>query len=115
MKADEIKTLNKALNELNESYTDFLQSLKGTIKEAKSAKQLWRNGQKPWLIKLGVALIAFPDPTVSDIVGGLFVAVGTVQEGIRRRSLYVDDIPKTFQSVLRELKAAEESVNRKSC
>lgn len=115
MNADEIKTFNKALNELNESYADFLRSLKETIKEVKSAKKLWRNGEKPWLIKLGFALIAFPDPTISDVVGGLLVAVGTVQEGIRRHSLYVDDIPKTFQGILRELKIAEESISRKSC
>ena len=110
MKLEEAKAIANALNELNESYADFLQSLNGTIREVKASKKLWNGGNKPWLIKLGLALIVFPEPVLSDILGSLLIAAGTVQEGIRRRALHVEDIPKTFQNVMRELRASEERV-----
>lgn len=97
-----------ALNELNDSYADFLQSLSGTVREVKVSKKLWKDGSKPWLIKLGLALIVFPEPVLSDVLGSLLIAAGTVQEGIRRRVLHVEDIPKTFKSVMKELRASKE-------
>ncbi|MCS7115572.1 MAG: hypothetical protein RMJ15_06015 [Nitrososphaerota archaeon] len=113
MGADEMKTVVNALNELGESYADLLNSLKGTIREVKTAKKLWNNGENSWLIKIGLALLAFPDPTISDLVGGLLIAAGMVQKGIRRCALHVEDIPKTFQEVLKELQAAGENINHK--
>ncbi|MEM3566609.1 MAG: hypothetical protein QXK18_07035 [Candidatus Bathyarchaeia archaeon] len=110
MKPDEAKALATALNELNESYADFIHSLSGAIREVKASKKLWNNGEKPWLIKLGLALIIFPEPVLSDVLGSLLIAAGTVQEGIRRRALHVEDIPKTFQNVMKELRASEEHV-----
>ncbi|MGB9959173.1 MAG: hypothetical protein ACPLKQ_01460 [Candidatus Bathyarchaeales archaeon] len=115
MKTEEIKNLASTLNELNESYIDFLHSMKESVKEVKVTKKLWKNGEKPWLIKLGLALILFPDPTISDVIGSLLVAAGTVQEGLRRRALHVEDIPKTFQSIMKEIQATEERVTRKLC
>ncbi|MEM4701249.1 MAG: hypothetical protein QXZ51_03785 [Candidatus Bathyarchaeia archaeon] len=41
-------------------------------------------------------------------MGSLLIAAGTVQEGIRRRAIHVEDIPKTFQNVMKELRASEE-------
>lgn len=110
MKPDEAKALATALSELNESYADFLQSLSGTVREVKASKKLWNNGSKPWLIRLGVALIVFPEPVISDVLGSLLIAAGTIQEGIRRRALHIEDIPKTFQSVMKELRASEERI-----
>jgi len=103
MKTDDTKTLADALKELNESYVDLLQAMTGTTKEVKATKQLWRKGKNSILIKLGLALIAFPDPTISDVVGAALVAAGTVQQGIRRRTLYVEDVHKTFQNTLKEV------------
>ncbi|MEM2104773.1 MAG: hypothetical protein QW717_07805 [Candidatus Bathyarchaeia archaeon] len=111
MKTEELKTLADALKDLNESYTDFIGSMKTTVKEAKAAKKLWRDGQKPWLIKLGVALLVFPEPAVSDILGSMLIAAGAVQEGIRRRTLHVEDIPKTFKDMMKELQTAQENIN----
>lgn len=115
MKTDEAKALAITLNELNESYIDFLQTMKESVKEVKATKKLWKNGEKSWLIKFGLALILFPDPTISDVLGSLLIAAGTVQEGLRRRTLHVDDIPKTFQNVMKELHSAAESIDRKLC
>ncbi|MEM2105903.1 MAG: hypothetical protein QXV21_05490 [Candidatus Bathyarchaeia archaeon] len=110
MKVDEAKAMANALNELSESYADLLQSINGTVKAIKASKELWNNGSKPWLIKLGVALLVFPEPVVSDILGSLLIAAGTVQEGIRRRAIHVEDIPKTFKNIMKEIQTTEECV-----
>lgn len=110
MKNEEAKTIATAANELGESYADLIQAMKETAREARATKKLWRSGNNSMLIKLGLALIAFPDPTISDVVGSLLVAAGTVQAGIRRRSLYVDDVFKTFQNTLKEIRDIKHDV-----
>lgn len=105
MKTDEMKVAINSLNELNESYVDFIQAMKGTIKEVKTTKHLWRDKNKSRLVKLGLALIVFPEPTpISETIGTILVAAGAVQQGIRRRNLYADDVYKTFQNTLKEIR-----------
>lgn len=104
-----MKTLVDAVNELSESYADLAQALKGTTREVKTTKKLWRNGHRSWLIKVGLALIAFPDPTISDVVGSLMVAAGVVQEGVKRQTLHVEDVHKAFQDTFREVRNTKES------
>ena len=110
MKTEKLKDTVDAVNELSESYSDLTHALKETAQTAKAAKQLWRNGKRSWLIKAGLALIAFPDPTISDVVGTAMVAAGLVQEGIRRQTLHVDDVYKTFQDTLKEVRNTKESL-----
>jgi len=106
-----MKTTLNALKELNESYMDLIQTMKGAIKEAKAAKQLWRDKNKSKLIKIGLALIVFPEPTpISETVGTFLVAAGAVQEGIRRRNIYVEDVYKTFQNTLKEMRDIKHSL-----
>lgn len=109
MKTDEAKALADSMKELSESYADLTQALKETSREAKTTKTLWRKGKRSWLIKVGLALIAFPDPTISDVVGSAMIAAGLVQEGIRRRTLHVDDVYKTFQNTLKGVQSSRES------
>jgi hypothetical protein len=109
MNASGAKATTTASKEVKEDYIVLRSSVKSTIREAKSSKeQLWREGKKPTLIKVGLALIAFPDPTISDVVGGFLVAAGTVQEAVRRRSLYMEDVPKTLKNVLKDLQSTKE-------
>jgi hypothetical protein len=110
MKTDDVKALNEALKELNESSAELLQAIKGTSKEVKATKKLWRQNNNSRLIKFGLALIAFPDPTISDIIGAALVAAGTVQQGIRRRTIYTEDVYKTFQNTLKEVWNTRESL-----
>lgn len=105
MKPDEAKVMAESLSELSESYVDLAHAIRGTARTAKATKQLWRNGKRSHLIKVGLALIAFPDPTISDVVGSALVAAGVVQEGIRRRTLHVDDVYKTFQNTMKEVRS----------
>jgi hypothetical protein len=104
MKTEEkIEAMTDALSELSESYADVTQALRDTANVTKAGKKLWRSGKRSILIKAGLALIAFPDPTISDVVGSLMVAAGVVQEGIKRRTLHVDDVQKTFRNTFKEL------------
>ncbi|MFB3888150.1 MAG: hypothetical protein ACE14S_01550 [Candidatus Bathyarchaeia archaeon] len=107
MRLDEAKTAAKAINELAECQIDLYLALKGTAKQATATKKLWREGNKSRLMKLGIALIVFPDPSpTTEIIGACFVAAGAVQKGIQNRSLYVEDIPRTFRDAIREVQAA---------
>jgi hypothetical protein len=55
-------------------------------------------------MKIGVALIMFPEPTpISETVGACFVAAGMVQRGIQSRAIYLEDITKTFKNTLKDV------------
>jgi hypothetical protein len=110
MKTEESKTIGDMVNELSESYADLARAMKGVAQTANATKQLWRNEKRSWLIKAGLALIAFPDHTISDVVGTAMVAAGLVQERIRRQTLHVDDVYKTFQNTLKEVRNTRESL-----
>lgn len=108
MKTEEAKTTTKALNELNESLVDLLKALKGTTQEVEAAKKLWRTGNKSTLIKIGISLIMFPEPTpISETVGACFIAAGAIQKGIQKRAIYLEDVRKTFQITLKEIWATK--------
>jgi hypothetical protein len=109
MKTAEFKALIASIKELSEDYADLAHSLKGTERDARATKRLWKGG-KPFLMKAGLALIVFPAPLVSDALGALLLAAGTVQGGIRRQAIYIDDLPKAFQRVMKDLKAAKDLV-----
>jgi hypothetical protein len=104
MNSDEAKKTAGALDELSKGCADAAHSIKGMTREVGATKKLWKEGNKSTLIKVGVALIAFPDPTISDVVGTALVAAGLVQAGIQQRTLHVGDVYKTFQSTMKELR-----------
>jgi hypothetical protein len=107
MKLEQAKTATKALTELSEYQKELYAVMKSTIRQTAATKRLWREGNKSRLIKIGGALIVFPDPTpCTVIVGAGFLAAGLVQKGIQSRYLYADDISKTFNSTFKELCAA---------
>ena len=106
MNPEQAKTATKALKELNESYIDLLGAVKSTGRDAEAAKKLWREGNKSRLIRIGVALILFPEPTpISEIIGLGFLAAGAVQKGIQNQSIYMEDIPKSLKSAFKEIYA----------
>jgi hypothetical protein len=108
MKTEEMKTMSTSLKELTESYVDLLNAMKGTVKEVKSSSKLWREGNESTLIKLGLGLIVFPEPTpISEAVGACFVTAGVIQKGIRNRATYIEDVYRTFQRTLKEASVTE--------
>jgi len=108
---EQLKATRKALAEMNESYIDLLKETKGTAQSVHAAQQLWRAGYKSKLIKIGVALVVFPEPTsISDTVGACFIAAGAVQKAVRNRALFMEDVKKTFQSTMKEISAIKQDI-----
>ena len=104
MKAEQIKTATKALKELSEDYIDLHDAVKGTANAVGATKKLWREGNKSRLIKIGLSLVVFPEPTpISETVGACFIAAGAVQKGIQSRAIYLEDITKTFKNTLHDV------------
>ncbi len=96
----------ECLKELSESYSDFADSFKGFSDELKNAQKLWRAGNKSRLIKLGLTLIVFPEPTpISETVGACLIAAGAIQQGIRKRTLFIEDVPKVYARALKDVLA----------
>ena len=108
MKTEEAKeraqSAIESLRELSESYSDFAVNMRGFSEELKEVRKLWRAGNKSRLIKLGLTLIVFPEPTpVSETVGACLIAAGAVQQGIRNRTLFVEDVPKVYAKAFRDV------------
>lgn len=114
METKEINNLTKAIKEVAknhaEMHADATQSIKASASNAGSVNRLYKSGSKNFLIKAGMALIVFPEPIVSDVVGTALLAAGAIQEGIKRQSMYIDDLPKAFKSAMRDLKASKELI-----
>lgn len=111
MNVKEAKAMEETLKELKERYLDLGKSMKDTAGALDSTKKLWREGNKSKLIKLGLTLVCFPEPTpVSESIGACFIAAGLVQKGIKSRAIYLEDIKKTFKSTLRDVLDAQNSI-----
>jgi len=111
MKPEQAKIAARALSELNESYIDLLGAIKGTANAAEATKKLWREGTKSRLIKIGVSLIFFPEPTpISETIGACFIAAGAVQKGVQNRAIYLEDITKTFKNTLKDVLETSQSL-----
>jgi hypothetical protein len=96
------------LNELSESYRDAADALKSTVYTVEGTKKLWRAGNKSRLVKIGVALIMFPEPTpITECLGACFVAAGAVQKGIQNRAIFLEDVPRTFRNTLKDVWATK--------
>ena len=111
MKPEQVKATTKALNELSESYIDVFDAVKDTANAVGTTKKLWREGNKSRLIKIGISLIVFPEPTpISETIGACFIAAGAVQKGIQSRAIYIEDITKTFKNTLKDVLATNQSL-----
>lgn len=104
MEAEKIKTATKALSELSQTKKECYSIIKASYQDANCSKKLWKEKNKSGLIKLGVALIAFPEPTpISEIVGSGMVAAGLVQNQIKNHGVYMEDLAKSFRKSMKEV------------
>jgi hypothetical protein len=91
-------------------HADADQSIKKTTDSTSSINKLQKSGNKNYLIKAGMALLVFPEPIISDVLGTTLIAAGAIQEGIRRQSIFLDDLPKAFKSAMRDLHASKDLI-----
>lgn len=112
LKAEEAKKLMELLNHVSMSRRTTAnmidETMQGFKKELSSTQKLWRRGNNPFLLKAGLALIAFPDPTISDVLGSAMVAAGLIQLKMRKSALHMEDVYKTFPAVVKELSAIKQ-------
>jgi len=114
MKREESKTIVELLKHYsrsrNQTTSTTESALSGYTGGLRSTQKLWKQGSKSFLIKAGIAMIAFPDPTISDVIGSAMVAAGLIQMKMRNSALHVDDVYKTFPRVVKELGKIKERV-----
>ena len=103
----EAKEIASSLHQLSRCYTELGQALEGIAYETRVLKGLIGNAdaeakaQDSRLVKAGIALILFPDPTISDLVGISLIAAGMVKN--KSRKLAVSDVYKEFRRTVSEL------------
>ena len=74
--------------------------MKGFTKDLRSTKSLWRDGDKSRLVKIGLTLIACPEPTpISETIGVFVLSLGIIQKKMKKSTLHIEDIYSTFQDV----------------
>ena len=100
VETEEMKRMVVVLQELGLSYTETLKVMNGFSKDLHHTNGLWRGDQKSKLIKLAFTLITFPEPTpISETMGAAVLAAGLIQNRIKKSTLHVEDVIKTFQDV----------------
>jgi len=110
MKVEDLKAWTEAVQELGLSSKETANAIHDFSCELHNTRRLWKQGKKPFLIQLGIALIAFPDPTISDVAGAALIAAGLIQLKMRNSALHVEDVYKTFPKVVKELSAIKQGL-----
>lgn len=110
MNTDDLKALTQAVQELSLSSKETAGAIHDFSDELRNTKRLWKQGKRPILIQVGIALIAFPDPTISDVVGAAFIAAGLIQLKMRNSALHMEDVYKTFPRVVKELSTIKQGL-----
>lgn len=101
---EEAEEIAASLYQLRKRLREQVRTINGVTDETRRLKELI--GQKveqktkeSWLIKAGVALILFPDPTITDLVGGCLIATGILTN--RNRQFTAADVCKEFRKTMK--------------
>ncbi len=112
MKKDDTQPSSQAIREMLESYAEIGKAVKASGIQLNQLRKLSRQGNKSRLVKIGVSLIVFPEPTpISETVGACFVTAGLIQQGIKNRSSFIDDIPKALKQTRDEIRSFRQSID----
>jgi hypothetical protein len=89
LKLKGMKEIAASIKEQSVSYQEFGKITRQCSYETNRLKPLIgkpaeAKPRDPWLIKAGIALIAFPDPTVSDLVGCMMIAAGLLKSRTKK-------------------------------
>lgn len=111
MEPRELKTTATVLQELGVNYQQTLEVMKGVSKDLRLTKSLWKGGDKSRLAKIGLTLIAFPEPTpISETIGIFVLSLGIIQSKTKNSALHIEDLYKTFQDMNRNLLRARKEM-----
>jgi hypothetical protein len=105
----------QAAKELGETFTDTATIINGVNGAVEEANQLYDHGQGGAgnsMISFGIALVAFPEPTmISDVVGAGIVATGLLYNKFVSPPLYIDNIFETIQSQVKAIHSTGEDLS----
>jgi hypothetical protein len=100
----ELKRMAVVLQDLGLSYADAIEVMHEMSKDVNNTQKLWRGEKKSRLVKIAIALITCPEPTpISETIGAAVLVAGLIQNKIKKSTLYVEDIYKTFQDVNKDI------------
>ena len=108
-----MKTVIASFREVGLSYKEFCSILKSAGGDARPLKRLvgnpFKESMDSWLIRAGITLIAFPEPTISDLVGSAMVAAGLVKRRLKQLTMadvYVEftDTVKSLERIRQDLR-----------
>ena len=88
---EDAKEIASSIKELSKSYQEFGKTLKQINRETKDLKPLiGKPGEAKLensrLVKAGIALVLFPDPTISDLFGYAMIAAGYLKNRSKRNT-----------------------------
>ncbi len=105
------RTQIKLAKNITKEYKELYNTV-GTVKDTITSKEVKKNCQKILnkskksignkIISAGIALIAFPDPTISDIIGSALILSGQYLK--RKSPIGIEDVYKQFNRISSELK-----------
>jgi hypothetical protein len=102
VKPEELKSAALALRELGLSFHEVSNAVDGVSNDVSPLKGLWKTNDESKLIKTGLALITFPEPTpISETLGAFVLALGMIQKKRGQSVLHIDDVYNTFREVLK--------------
>jgi hypothetical protein len=101
-----MKEIESSIRERSLSYQKFGKTIEQCAKEMKRLKPLiGKPGEArlkdSWLIRAGITLIAFPDPTVTDLIGSMMVTAGVIKH--KMKGLTVADVYSELQDTMKAL------------
>jgi len=112
MNSSELKDTIVALRKLRTSHKEFGRALEEVSGETKRLKRLIGNpndkDQGSRLITAGIALIAFPDPTITDLIGGAIVVAGLIKN--RMKQATVVDVYKEFHEAFKKIEKTRREI-----
>jgi len=103
----EHKEIASLVRELSISCKEFSSTLNGTVSAVKPLKNLIgepgpeSDNMSSRLIAAGIALIAFPDPTITDIIGTSMVVAGLAKSKMKQATMA--DADRTFRDAMKNL------------
>lgn len=113
MSSQDARASVQELRQLLSTYKELYMSLRKTKHGMTTIKGMigdpYKTSDDSWLIKAGLAMIAFPDPTISDLLGTGMVLIGLVKK--RTAPLTISEVNRKLRSSMRELKDVQLASN----
>jgi hypothetical protein len=105
----------QAAKELGFAYTEvagLLSGMNGAVNEVNQLYDHGYGGAGKSLIKFGIAMVVFPEPSmISDVIGGGVIATGLLYNKLVPPPIYIDNIFETIQEQVKTIHSTGENLS----